>query len=396
MNRARVVRNGVPLVLLGLATLPGVPRKLRMASASLLLACWTVVYLRYRRAGRRVTRAEWEALRATSWEAFWRHYNERVPTVEEEYEIWGPYHEHRHEMRYDIVAGTARPHLRSGARLLDLGCGSANVADRLSDLDVTYIGADFGLPAVSYSARKYGSRSQPLTAAFLLADAEQLPFASSSFDVVVMSEVIEHLLRPERAVWEIARVLRPGGVFVMTTNNASEAPLRSPLTHPFAWIEKAIGADHPSLISLRPWAWPERVDRDLLPEGSPDVYLPHTHHISAEMRAMFAAAGMDTLAWSTFEFPPPQSRSAAWLEKRGRGGLRIVDMIEAVARRTPGVRRLGTHLLIVARKTRDAVAPKPPAGVWPGPLSPGADASPNGSAAGVSGRRRGRALRERT
>src|SRR5439155_15512581 len=138
--------------------------------------------------------------------------------------------------------------------------------------------------------------------------------------VVVMTEVIEHLLRPERAVWEVSRVLKPGGVFIMTTNNASEAPLRTPLSHLFAWIEKAVGWDHPEAISLRPWVWPEPVDRALLPEGSPDVYVPHTHHIQGETRALFRAAGLETFAASSFEFPPPQSALARWLDARGEPG----------------------------------------------------------------------------
>jgi SAM-dependent methyltransferase len=198
-----------------------------------------------------------------------------------------------------------------------------------------------------------------------------MPFADATVDVVVLSEVIEHLLQPELAVWEITRVLKPGGVLVMTTNNASEVPLRSPSSHAFAWLEKAFGAEYPSLISLRPWVWPYPVDRELLPEGSPDVYLPHTHHIMAETRGMFAAAGLDTFQWSTFEFPPPQAASAVWLDKRGATGRRIVDVIEAVAQRTPLVRRLGCHVFMLARKTGDPVSATPPPGVWPGPFSEG-------------------------
>jgi len=186
-----------------------------------------------------------------------------------------------------------------------------------------------------------------------------------------MSEVIEHLIRPELAVWEIARLLKPGGVFVMTTNNASEVPLRSPLSHVFAWIEKGIGASMPRLISYRPWVWPEKVHEDLLPPGSGDVYLPHTHHIAAETKAMFAAAGLDTIRWRTFEFPPPHSRMARRLEAMGAAGRSTADVIEGVARATPLVRRLGTHLFIEAKKMREPVAPTPPAGVWPGPFSDG-------------------------
>jgi SAM-dependent methyltransferase len=210
-----------------------------------------------------------------------------------------------------------------------------------------------------------------LHTAWARGNGELLPFPDASFDVVVMTEVIEHLLRPELAVWEVARVLRPGGIYVMTTNNASEAPLRSPLTHALAWLEKAAGATRPELISLRPWVWPEPVHESLLPPGSPPVYLPHTHHIYGETRDLFATAGLDTVNWFTFEFPPPQAASTTWLERRGARGRQAVDVIEAVARRTPGVRRLGCHLFMLARRSDRPIALAPPPGVWPGPFSNG-------------------------
>jgi len=84
---------------------------------------------------------------------------------------------------------------------------------------------------------------------------------------------------------------------------------------------------------------------------------------------MFAGAGLETFQWSTFEFPPPQSVTAQLLDKRGPTGRRVVDLIEWVAQRTPGIRRLGAHLFMVARKTREPVSPTPPPGTWPGPFS---------------------------
>ena len=377
MNRRALaksaVRNGVPLALIAAAARPGASRIARLAALGALVTFWSVMYARYRKGNIAQTNREREQLSRVSWEAFWRHYNERVPTIEEEFEIWGKYHQHRHEMRYDLVADEVHKHLPRGGRVLDVGCGSALVADRIQDVDGHYFGFDFGGHHIEYAAKKYGDIDAALGTSFVRGDAQKAPFADASMDVVVMSEVIEHLLRPELAVWEVARVLRPGGVFIMTTNNASEVPLRSPLTHLFAWLEKAIGADHPQLISLRPWVWPERVDPELLPPGSPDVYLPHTHHIQAETRGMFAAAGLDTFHWSTFEFPPPQAATAQWLDRKGPAGRRIVDVIEAVAQATPVVRRLGCHVFMVSRKTREPVAPTPPPGIWPGPFSDGND-----------------------
>lgn len=366
------VRNGVPLALAGAALRPGASRLERAGAIGALLGFWSLIYARYRRGGKAQTHHERELLKGVSWDAFWRHYNERVPTIEEEFEMWGAYHQHRHEMRYDLVADEVRKYLPPGGRVLDVGCGSALVADRIRDMDATYVGFDFGGHHIEYAAKKYADiTDRRLGTVFARGDAQQMPFRDSSADVVVFSEVIEHLLQPELAVWEIARVLKPGGVLVMTTNNASEVPLRSPLSHLFAWLEKAFGADHPKLISLRPWVWPWPVDRDLLPEGSPDVYLPHTHHIMGETRAMFGAAGLDTFEWSTFEFPPPQAASAQWLDKRGAPGRKAVDAIEWAAQRTPLVRRLGCHVFMRARKVSGPVASTPPPGVWPGPFSGG-------------------------
>jgi ubiquinone/menaquinone biosynthesis C-methylase UbiE len=334
----------------------------------MLFAFWTAVYRRYRRRGRAQTAQEWELLRTANWDAFTKHYNESVPTIEEEFDIWGEYHQHRHEMRYDLVAAEVRRHLPPGGAVLDVGCGSALVADRILDLDGFYVGMDFGGHQTRYAAKKLADSDGSLRAAVGQSQGEALPFKDATFDVVVMSEVIEHLLQPELAVWEVARVLRPGGVFVMTTNNASEVPLKSPLVHPFAWLEKAVGADHPRLISLRPWVWPEPIV-DPTPGSEGHVYLPHTHHIQAETRALFGAAGLDTFRWSTFEFPPPQSATSQWLDRRGELGRRAVDVVEAVATRTPIVDRLGCHLFMLARKRRDPVAAEPPPGIWPGPFS---------------------------
>jgi SAM-dependent methyltransferase len=369
-------RNGIPAALLYAGLRGGAPKAQRAGAFAALVGYWSVVYARYRARSLAQTALEREQLKSVSWEAFWRHYNERVPTIEEEFELWGPYHQHRHEMRYDLLADEVRRHLPPGGRVVDVGCGSALVADRIRDKDGTYVGFDFGGHHIEYAAKKYADITErQLRTAFIRGDAEKLPLADATADVVVFSEVIEHLLRPELAVWEISRILKPGGVLVMTTNNASEVPLRSPLSHLFAWLEKAVGIEHPSLISLRPWVWPEPVDRDLIPEDSPDVYVPHTHHIMAETRDMFSAAGLETFRWSTFEFPPPQAASSVWLDKRGKAGQQIIDVVEKIAQRTPIVRRLGCHVFMLARKTKEPVSATPPPGIWPGPFSDNGEGS---------------------
>jgi 2-polyprenyl-6-hydroxyphenyl methylase/3-demethylubiquinone-9 3-methyltransferase len=340
----------------------------RVPAVVALVALWTAVYVRYRARGRETTQLERQRLADADWEAVDRYYKAGDATIQEAFEVWGAYHQHRHEMRYDLVAAAVREHLPARGAVLDVGCGGGLVAERLKDVAASYVGVDIPARSLQLAAQDRVA-GEALRTAWASASGDGLPFPDATFDVVVFSEVIEHLLRPELAVWEIGRVLRPGGVLVMTTNNASEMPGRSPLTHLFAWLEKALGATRPGLISLRPWVWPQPVDPAFTSPGSAPVYLAHTHHIYGETRTLFAQAGLATVRWSTFEFPPPQSATSARLERWGAAGRRTVDVIEAVASRTPLVRRLGCHLMVVSRKVGPPVAEEPPAGVWPGPFS---------------------------
>jgi SAM-dependent methyltransferase len=362
----QVARVAAPALLLAGLTRSTRPAA-RAAAGAGLAATWGAAYARYRARGVQRTQEEWELMRTATLEAFKRHYNECVPTMEEELDMWGEYHRHRHEMRYRLVADEVRRSVNGSEQVLDLGCGAALVADELADLPLHYVGLDYGDHHIRFAFDKH--RGGRLRASFVAGDAERLPFRDASFDVVVWSEVIEHLMRPELAVWEVARVLRPGGTLVMTTNNASEMPLRFPLSDPLAFLEKALGFRHDRLISHRPWVWPWPVDRRVLPPDAPDVWMPHTWHKQAETSRMFEAAGLVTVRASTFEFPPPQSATARWLDGRGQAGRTMVDAIEAVCTRLPLVSRLGCHVLMVARRTTGG-ASSPPPGIWPGPFSP--------------------------
>jgi SAM-dependent methyltransferase len=90
--------------------------------------------------------------------------------------------------------------LRPGSRLLDLGCGTKPYSTFYSGVVETVTAADYA----------------PRGPIDVCVDASRLPFAAESFDIILFTEVIEHLPDPSTVLNEIERVLRPGGMLVLT------------------------------------------------------------------------------------------------------------------------------------------------------------------------------------
>jgi SAM-dependent methyltransferase len=120
----------------------------------------------------------------------------------------------------------ARVPLRAGDRMLDLGCGEGRHAiDAWYNHEVHCTGIDLCERDVASAAGK-AARFRGMAAdgersiAFGVGDGVRLPFADHCFDVVICSEVLEHIV-PYRAVLaEILRVLKPGGVLAASVPRA--------------------------------------------------------------------------------------------------------------------------------------------------------------------------------
>jgi SAM-dependent methyltransferase len=97
-----------------------------------------------------------------------------------------------------------------GTRLLDVATGPGFIAAAAAARGATVTGLDFS-PAMIADAR---TRHRGIT--FQEGDAEALPFADGSFDTVVMNFGHLQLARPDTAIAEAHRVLRPGGRYAFT------------------------------------------------------------------------------------------------------------------------------------------------------------------------------------
>lgn len=108
-----------------------------------------------------------------------------------------------------------------GARVLDLGCGEGRhaIAAWLKT-EAHCVGIDLSLRDLRSAATKAAEFGAVVPAsaagslAFGCADALGLPFADHCFDVVICSEVLEHIGPYREVLAEVRRVLRPGGVLV--------------------------------------------------------------------------------------------------------------------------------------------------------------------------------------
>ncbi len=86
-------------------------------------------------------------------------------------------------------------------KVLDVGCGMQPYRQFLDATKTEYIGID---------------REGPLSQPTLIGDAERIPLADSSVDVVISTQVLEHLPNPALALSEALRVLRPGGRLILS------------------------------------------------------------------------------------------------------------------------------------------------------------------------------------
>jgi|SRR4051794_28087419 len=105
---------------------------------------------------------------------------------------------------------------------LDAGCGDGRYLAALEgDLPERVAGVDIA-ERILETARARAPRAE-----LRQANLESLPFGDVAFDLVLSSQVIEHVLDAPAAAAELARVLRPGGRLVISTDNADNRVTRA-------------------------------------------------------------------------------------------------------------------------------------------------------------------------
>jgi 2-polyprenyl-6-hydroxyphenyl methylase/3-demethylubiquinone-9 3-methyltransferase len=133
----------------------------------------------------------------------------------------------------------------------------------LAQRGATVVGVDLSRASLRVASRHTRGLGHP-EAVFACGRVEALPFAEASFDVVWCTDVIEHLADRPAAIAQIARVLKPGGLFLYDTINRS-------------WLSR--------LLVIWFWEYPA----GLAPRGTHDWHLFLTPH---ELRGLLTHYGL--------------------------------------------------------------------------------------------------------
>jgi ubiquinone/menaquinone biosynthesis C-methylase UbiE len=98
-----------------------------------------------------------------------------------------------------------------GREILEYGCGGAQWSGWLARMGARPVGLDLSLKQLRHASEHMGSPGHRFP--LVNADAERTPFADATFDVVMCDHGAMTFADPHRTVPEVARVLRPGGLF---------------------------------------------------------------------------------------------------------------------------------------------------------------------------------------
>jgi SAM-dependent methyltransferase len=135
---------------------------------------------------------------------------------------------------------------RMGGSVLDNGCGVGAYLERLAQFGGRVVGLEYDFERAAQAARR--------APALVNAAAEQLPFPSAAFDLLLSHEVLEHVRDDRAAVMEIVRVLKPRGRAVLFCPNRGY-PFE---THGIYWKgEYRFG--NKLFVNYLPSAWRDRL-----------------------------------------------------------------------------------------------------------------------------------------
>lgn len=149
----------------------------------------------------------------------------------------------------DVAAALERISLSARAQVLDVATGAGHTGLHLASLGHEVTCADLAFPMLERVREAAAERE--LTVTTRQHPAEELPYADASFDLVTSRIAPHHFSSPANFVRETARVLRPGGWFLLIDGSVPDDAAEAE-----AWlheVEKLRDPSHHRLLTPRSW-----------------------------------------------------------------------------------------------------------------------------------------------
>ena len=139
-----------------------------------------------------------------------------------------------------------------GKEILDLGCGDGVLTYKFVESGAICSGVDLSKIAIECARREHYLRNS--MAEFKCASVYDTGYKNNSFDIVVCSDVIEHLKYPQKLLEEIKRILKPGGkALISTPIRFTEKPLD--LMHVVEWYPEEFREMVESVFKKYEWTF---------------------------------------------------------------------------------------------------------------------------------------------
>ena len=223
----------------------------------------------------------------------------------------------------------------AGKKVLEIGCGSGRCTVALAQRGYLVQAMDSVPGMVDSTGERVGQAGLRSSVSIGLGDAHKLTFQESSFGLVLAIGVIPYLHSPQEAFSEMARMLRPGGLLLVTAGNrwrlnALLDPWLSPPVQPAKKVARAI---------LRRFRKPQ-------PE---QLGLPLRLDSLRQLEDWLSGAGLVKIKVTTVGFPPLTFQGRPILAERT--SIRLNNWLQGLAdRNMPGIRSSGMDYIILARK----------------------------------------------
>lgn len=182
-------------------------------------------------------------------------------TVTRAYRAWAPV--------YDLLCGplldrarraAAEAAAEQGGKILEIGVGTGLSMRYYRRPGIELTGIDLSAAMLDRARRKVDSGRHPQVRALEVMDAHRLLFPDGAFDSVVAQFTIPLVARPEAALTECARVVRPGGQIVLVSHFYSERGLAAGIERWAARHLRGLGLS-PAFPVARLLAWAQRDGR---------------------------------------------------------------------------------------------------------------------------------------